>query len=202
MKYQHSLLNIMILENLRKDNAKGSSLNFSAHGWWGKEKKLAAAKNPVRPRKNTAEGGCGGNSAIPLQKIEASPAALLVQSRTQQKSFLFLLEEKIRRAQNQKCRENFFAGWRVPASGGGLASLVWFCSGVSDKMSSSQTVKTHQNLTFGKLTDFFVGGAKRRPSISPRQILSARRGEPRLAVGQDEVRLPRDLILSRIYFAQ
>ena len=116
-----------------------------------------AAKNPVRPRKNTAEGGCGGNSAVFLQKIEAKPAALLVQSRTQQKSFLFLLEETIRRAQNQKCRENFFAGWQVPASGGGVparqsfsvggASLVWFRSGISDKMSSSQTVKTHQSLS-------------------------------------------------------
>jgi len=80
-----------------------------------------------------------------LQKIEAKPAALLGESRTQQKSFLFPLEEKIRRAQNQKCRENFFAGWRVVASGGGLASLVWFRSRISDKMSSSQTVKTHQN---------------------------------------------------------
>ena len=131
------------MQFLRFNQFKGSSLNFSAHGWWGKEKKIAAAKNPVRPRKNTAEGGCGGNSAVFLQKIEAKPAALLVQSRTQQKSFLFLLEENIRRAQNQKCGENFFAGWRVIASGGGLASLVWFRSGISDKMSSSQTVKTH-----------------------------------------------------------
>ena len=129
----------MVSKNNELVNLKGSSLTFSAHGWWGKEKKLAAAKNPVRPRKNTAEGGCGGNSAIPLQKIEASPAALLVQSRTQQKSFLFLLEEKIGCAQNQKCRENFFAGWRVVASGGGLASLVWFRSGISDKMSSHNT---------------------------------------------------------------
>ena len=74
-----------------------------------------------------AEGGCGGNSASPEPK--RSPAALLVQSRSQQKSFLFLLparrslgaggEEKIGRTQNQKCRENFFAGWRVLASGGG-----------------------------------------------------------------------------------
>jgi len=83
-----------------------------------------AAKNPVRPSKGMAEGGCGGNSAIPLQKIEASPAACSVKSRSQQKSFLFLLEEKIRRAQNQKCRENFFAGWRALASGGGAASFV------------------------------------------------------------------------------
>jgi len=46
-----------------------------------------------------------------------------------EKSFLFLLparrslgaggEEKIGRAQNKKCRENFFAGWRASASGGG-----------------------------------------------------------------------------------
>jgi len=45
------------------------------------------------------------------------PRRLLVQSRTQQKSFLFFLEEKIRRAQ-KKSRENFFAGWRALASGG------------------------------------------------------------------------------------
>ena len=91
-----------------------------------KVKLSIAAKNPVRPRKNTAEGGCGGNSAVFLQKIEASPAALLVQSRTPQKSFLFLLKEKIRRAHIRKSEENFFVGWRVVASGGGLASLVPF----------------------------------------------------------------------------
>jgi len=147
---------------------------------------------PYRPRKGMAEGGCGGNSAIPLQKIEASPAALLVESRTQQKSFLFLLEEKIRRAQNQKCRENFFAGWRVPASGGGLASLVWFRSAVFDKMSSSQTVKTHQNLTFFNLTDFLVGGAKRRPLILWGECNAFRRALARLSARQDEVRLPCD----------
>jgi len=101
-------------------NLEGSSSNFSAQRGRGKEKKIAAAKISVRPRKNTAEGGCGGNSAVFLQKIEAKPAALLVQSRTQQKSFLFLLparrslgaggEEKIRCAQIRKSEENFFVG--------------------------------------------------------------------------------------------
>ena len=86
----------------------GSSLTFSVQGGRGKEKN-AAAKNSVRPRKNTAEGGCGGNSAVFLQKTEASLAALLVQSRATQKNFLFLLEEKIGRAQ-MKSREIFFAG--------------------------------------------------------------------------------------------
>ena len=69
------------------DLIKGSSLTFSAHGWWGKEKCNVAAKNPVRPRKNTAEGGCGGNSAVFLQKIEASPAALLVRAELGKKVF-------------------------------------------------------------------------------------------------------------------
>ena len=109
-------------------------LNFNARefhnlvrapGGWGKDKNLVAA-NFRSPSEGMAEGGCGGNSAIPLQKIEVSPAALLVESRTQQKSFLFLLEEKIRRAQIRKSEENFFVGWRVVASGGGLASLVSF----------------------------------------------------------------------------
>jgi hypothetical protein len=63
------------------------------------------------------DGGWGeGIFARPLPK--RSPAALLVQSRGQQKSFLFLLEEKIGRGQ-KKSRENFFAGWRASASGGG-----------------------------------------------------------------------------------
>jgi hypothetical protein len=48
-----------------------------------------------------------------------SPAAPLVQSRTPKKNFVFLLEEKIGGAQIKKCRENFFAGWRALASGGG-----------------------------------------------------------------------------------
>ena len=114
----------MILENLRKDNAKGSSLNFSAHGWWGKEKKLAAAKNPVRPRKNTAEGGCGGNSAVFLQKIEASPPPLLVKAMHQRKTLFSLREAKIGRAQNEKSKENFSVVRRMSASGGGAASFV------------------------------------------------------------------------------
>src|SRR3989344_266129 len=131
-------------------NTKGSS-SLPAHWEGGTRATSFLAAHFAKQNTNSvgaksegaAEGGCGGNSAVFLQKIEAKPAALLVQSRTQQKSFLFLLEEKIRRAQIRKSEENFFAGWRVVASGGGLASLVWFRSGISDKMSSSQTVKIH-----------------------------------------------------------
>jgi len=59
----------------------------------------------------------GGNSASPEPK--RSPAALLVQSRTPKKSFVFLLEEKISRAQKKKCEQNFSLVVRVLASGGG-----------------------------------------------------------------------------------
>ena len=66
-----------------------------------------------------------GNSATPerIQKADR-PAVLLVKSRTPHKSFLFLLEEKNRRAQIKKCKENFFAGWRGFRATAGLASLL------------------------------------------------------------------------------
>jgi hypothetical protein len=71
------------------------------------------------------EGGLGGNSAFLLRnQIVDSPAVLLVKSRTTQKSFLFFLEEKIRRAQIRNCEENFFAGWRGFRATAGLASLL------------------------------------------------------------------------------
>lgn len=96
----------------------GSSLTFSAQGGRGKEKnQKPAAKIFASPSEGAAEGGCGGNSASPEPK--RSPAALLVQSRVPQKSFLFLLEEKIGRAQNKKLRRKLFCGTASEASGGG-----------------------------------------------------------------------------------
>ena len=78
-----------------------------------------AAKIFRRRSEGAAEGRCGGNSAAPER---SRPAACSVRSRSQQKSFPFLLEEKIRRAQ-KKSRENFFAGWRAIANGGGANQL-------------------------------------------------------------------------------
>jgi len=50
--------------------------------------------------------GRGGNSASPEPK--RSPAALLVQSRSQQKSFLYLLEEKRGGARKSKIEKKTF----------------------------------------------------------------------------------------------
>jgi len=85
-----------------------------------------------------AEGGFGGNSATPERnQIVDSPAVLLVKSRTPHKSFLFLLEEKNRRAQIKNCEENFFAGWRGFRATAGLASLLGVfvkkCSNINQK---------------------------------------------------------------------
>ena len=92
-----------------------------------------------------AEGGCGGNSAIPLQKIEASPAALLVKAKHHRKILFSLGEKEIRRAQNEKSKEYFSVVWRAERAVAGLASLV----GVLLKMGSDffkQTPKQHENI--------------------------------------------------------
>jgi len=104
---------------------QGSSLTLPAH-WAGgarARKIVIAAKNSVRTSEGAAEGGCGGNSAAPEQKIEASPAACSF--RAEPSKILFSLIERIfqGRAQIQKCKE-YFARRRASASGGGAASFV------------------------------------------------------------------------------
>jgi hypothetical protein len=105
--------------------AKGSSLSLPAHGWVGARATSFLAAHFAKQNTNSvgvqsegeAEGGCGGNSASPEPK--RSPAALLVKSRPQKKSFVFLLKEKIGRAQIKNCEQNFSLSERALASGGG-----------------------------------------------------------------------------------
>ena len=104
----------------------GSSLSLPAHGWVGARATLLfLAAHFAKQNTNSvgvqsegeAEGGCGGNSASPEPK--RSPAALLSKSRPPKKSFVFLLEEKIGRAQIKNCEQNFSLSERALASGGG-----------------------------------------------------------------------------------
>ena len=104
----------------------GSFLSLPAHGRVGARATLLfPAAHFAKQNTNSvgvqsegeAEGGCGGNSASPEPK--RSPAALLVESRTPKKRFVFLLGEKIGRAQIKKCEQNFSLAWRASASGGG-----------------------------------------------------------------------------------
>jgi hypothetical protein len=80
--------------------------------------KAAASANRAIQQAGKKEGGWGeGIFARLLRK--RSPTAMLVQSRVPQKSFLFLLEEKIGRAQNKKLRRKLFCGTASEASSGG-----------------------------------------------------------------------------------
>jgi len=56
-------------------------------------------------------------------KNRGQPRRLLVQSRTPKKSFVFLLEEKIGRAQIRNRKQNFSLVWRASARSGGTASI-------------------------------------------------------------------------------
>ncbi len=78
-----------------------------------------------RPREGMAEGGCGGNSAMPERnQIVDSPAVLLESAGHHRKTFFSFLEEKIGRAQNPKCKEGFSVVVRAERATAGLASLV------------------------------------------------------------------------------
>ena len=128
----------MVSKILKFGNQKGSSLSLPAHGWVGARATSFSAAHFAKQNTNSvgvqsegeAEGGCGGNSASPEPK--RSPAALLGQSRVPQKSFLFLLKEKIGRAQIKKCEENFFAEQRAKRAAAGR-SIQISQSGFSSK---------------------------------------------------------------------
>jgi hypothetical protein len=125
--------------------------------------------------------GFGGNSASPEPK--RSPAVLLIQSRTPQNSFLFLLEEKNRRAQIKKCEENFFAGWRGFRATAGLASLL----GVLLKKSSNINQKTPPIFTFCEIVRNSLG-AKRLGMVFFRNFEGIFEIQNQSAVGNAEVR--------------
>jgi len=71
-----------------------------------------------RPNRRAKIGGEFEGRKIFARLPKRSPAALLVQSRVPQKSFLFLLEEKEIAHQIKECEENFFAGYERKRGGG------------------------------------------------------------------------------------
>ena len=121
-------------------------------GGWGEGIFARLLPFPSRPRKNMAEGGFGGNSAVFLRKIEASPATLQFIARHHRKILFSLEEKEIRRAQNEKSKEYFSVVWRACRAVAGLASLL----GVLRKMGSN----------FFKQTPLFVGCVSRRRIVT------------------------------------
>src|SRR3989338_3301445 len=114
-----------------------------ALGGWGKGENPVAA-NFRSPSEGVAEGGGWGEEFRHARaKDRGRPRRHARQSRATQKSFLFLLEEKIGRAQIGKSKENFFGGRAGFRHGGGAASL-----GVSLKMGSSNVQNFPPDRTF------------------------------------------------------
>jgi len=87
-------------QNAAAANFRSPSEGVAGGGGWGEESRHARAKSER------------GRTRRPAR-----------QSRATQKSFLFLLEEKIGRAQIRKSKENFFVGRAGFRHGGGTASL-------------------------------------------------------------------------------
>jgi hypothetical protein len=72
------------------------------------------------------EGGSKGRETFcPRAKSNrGQPRRPARQKQDTTKKFSFPFRRKNWSRANQKCRENFFAGWRASASGGGAASIV------------------------------------------------------------------------------
>ncbi len=189
--------NIILPKYFESVKQKGSSLALPANGLGGSRATSLlvahfalqntasnSAEKKNRPREGVAEGGFGGNSATPerIQKAD-SPAVLLVQSRTPHKSFLFLLEEKNRRAQIKNCEENFFAGWRGFRATAGLASLL----GVLLKKCSNFVQKTPPSFTFSEIERCCLG-AQRLGMVFFRNFEGIFEIQNQSAVGNAEVR--------------
>jgi hypothetical protein len=105
-------------------------------------------KNFHRRRARAQQKGGGENSAA----LERSHATLLGQSRSQQKSFLFLLlarrshgaggEEKIRRAEAKKLQRKLFC-WLASVSERQQDRANWIFSEIFAKIVSNVIVKPH-----------------------------------------------------------
>ncbi len=94
-----------------------------------------------------AEGGCGGNSAMPERNQKVDSPALLLEEAGHHRKVLFSLGEKeIRRAQNEKSKEYFSVVVRAERATAGLASLV----GVLFKECSNFVQKTPQKFQTAK----------------------------------------------------
>jgi hypothetical protein len=111
---------------------------------------------------------------------------LLCQEQKPAKKFSFPFRRKNPARAKEKQRKLFC--WLASVSERRRDGFLW--SGIFDKVSSSEVIKILQDCKFRFLTNESVGGTKCRPLVFPRQILSARRAQARLAVGQDEVRNP------------
>ena len=128
--HHYTNMNLIFTQQLLGSSFVLPALGGVGQGRLNMNNKIPPKKSgEARKQAGKKEGGLGEGIFARLPK--RSPAAPLVQGRGQQKSFLFLLEEKIGRAQIKKCEENFFAGQRAKRAAAGRSvqiSQSGFCS--------------------------------------------------------------------------
>src|SRR3990167_8947690 len=86
----------------------GSSLIFSAHGWWGKEKKEKSAEKIAVESEGEAEGGWGGE--FRLARAEAKPRRPARSEQNPAKKFSFPFRRKNRARAKSEMRTKLFFG--------------------------------------------------------------------------------------------
>jgi hypothetical protein len=171
----------------------GSSLSLPAHGRVGARATSTLAAHfalqnthskSVEKRavgsEGEAEGGCGGNSASPEPK--RSPATLIVRSRPTKKSFVFLLKEKIGRAQIKNCKQNFSLAERAKQAVAGRSESLF----VLLKKCSNFVQKTPPSFTFSEIERCCLG-AKRLGMVFFRNFKGIFEIQKQSAVGDAEV---------------
>jgi len=129
-----------------------------------------------------AEGGFGGNSAMPERiKIAASPAACSVRSRSQQKSFLSLLEEIGARKSGKEKKAFLLAGERQRAAAGRLHWLGFSAKKV--RISSKQYCQFTISAFWGEIASALraSAGAQSAPKPHFAGNCHAPRGEKEMA---------------------
>ena len=156
-------------------NLKGSSLNFSAHGWWGKEKNLSA-KNPARISPKENSGASGGFLPKPLllrlrhpnsktnepkfwqilsqkNSFAKTSSALFrhlpeyLEGRTPKKNVLSIFKKNFTPAKSRK-QETFFFGVAEALRGGGGTIRAY------DLVSSHHALRACHIICFGNRCEF------------------------------------------------
>ena len=132
-----------------------------------------------------AEGGCGGNSAMPErnQNVDSPATCLNTWKAEHHRKILFSLkEEKIGRAQNEKSKEYFSVVGRACRAVAGLASLL----GVLLKKCSNFVQKPPPIFTFCEIVRNSLG-AKRLGMVFFRNFEGIFEIQNQSAVGNAEV---------------
>ena len=118
--------NIILPKYFRMVKKKGSSLTFSAHGWWGKEKNCKPAEKIRQPE--SEDGSAGGGQGEECRAVRASkPRRLFVRTEASREVFFSLIEKNFRgRAKEKIVKKTSLLDTRARRAAAGRERTIWF----------------------------------------------------------------------------